>query len=417
MEFSKFAKKFTEHSGINQLMEDLGEAMAGDNDMLMLGGGNPAHIPEVQAFFQDRMQRIAAKPAEFAHIIGNYDPPKGDKQFIRALVDLIRDQYGWDVGPDNIALTAGSQAGFFLLFNILAGEFENGLRKQILLPMSPEYIGYAELGLTDDLFVANIPEIETFEDRTFKYHVNFEQLKVDESIGAICVSRPSNPTGNVISDDELQSLSKLAADNNIPLIVDNAYGMPFPNIIFTEAQLFWDSNTILCMSLSKLGLPGMRSGIVIANETIIDAIAKFNGIINLALGSFGPALAHDLVTSGEIISLSNNVIRPYYQRKAETAMSLLKRELDGVDFFIHKAEGALFLWLWLPGLSISSEALYARLKKRGVLVLSGHYFFPGLQEEWRHKDECLRITYSMNDDVVSAGIKLIAEEVKAVMNI
>ena len=98
-------------------------------------------------------------------------------------------------------------------------------------------------------------------------------------------------------------------------------------------------------------------------------------------------------------------------------MSLLKRELDGVDFFIHKAEGALFLWLWLPGLSISSEALYARLKKRGVLVLSGHYFFPGLQEEWRHKDECLRITYSMNDDVVSAGIKLIAEEVKAVMNI
>ncbi len=415
MEFSKFAKKFTEHSGINQLMEDLGDAMAGDNDVLMLGGGNPAHIPEVQAFFQDRLQRIAAKPAEFAHIIGNYDPPKGDKQFINALVDLIRDQYGWEIGPDNIALTAGSQAGFFLLFNMLAGEFENGVRKQILLPMSPEYIGYAELGLTDDLFVANIPEIETFDDRTFKYHVNFDGLKVDESIGAICVSRPSNPTGNVISDDELRSLSKLAADNNIPLIVDNAYGQPFPNIIFTEAELFWDTNTILCMSLSKLGLPGMRTGIVIANETIVDAIAKFNGIISLALGSFGPALAHDLVASGEIISLSNNIIRPYYKRKAETAMALLQRELDGLDYYIHKAEGALFLWLWLPGLTISSEELYVRLKKRGVLVISGHYFFPGLQQEWRHKDECLRITYSMSDDVVSAGIKLIAEEVKAVM--
>jgi valine--pyruvate aminotransferase len=161
----------------------------------------------------------------------------------------------------------------------------------------------------------------------------------------------------------------------------------------------------------------MRTGIVIANESIIDAIGQFNGIINLALASFGPALVYDLVTSGEIIRLSNTVIKPYYKRKAERAMSLLKEELKGVDFHIHKAEGALFLWLWLPGLAISSEELYQRLKRRGVLVISGHYFFPGLKEDWQHKHECLRITYSMNDEVVSAGIKLIAEEVKATLNL
>jgi valine--pyruvate aminotransferase len=413
MEFSKFAKKFTDHSGIGQLMEDLGNAMAGDQEVLMLGGGNPAHIPEMLAFFQDRMQRIVESPAEFAHIIGNYDPPVGDKQFITALAELIRGEYSWDIGPENIALTAGSQAGFFMLFNMLAGEFENGQHKQILLPMAPEYIGYAEVGLTEDLFVARKPEIETFDDHTFKYHLALDDLLIDETIGAICVSRPSNPTGNVLTDDEINSLSELAQKNNVPLIIDNAYGMPFPNIIFTEAGLIWNENIILCMSLSKLGLPGMRTGIVIANEEIVDAIAKFNGIINLALGSFGPALALDLVKSGEIIRLSNMIIKPYYQRKAERAMALLKQELQGVEFYIHKAEGALFLWLWLPGLVIDSEELYERLKQKGVLVLSGHYFFPGLQEDWRHKHECLRITYSMSDEVVSAGIKIIAEEVKA----
>jgi valine--pyruvate aminotransferase len=382
----------------------------------MLGGGNPAHIPEMLAFFQDRMQRIIEKPAEFAHIIGNYDPPKGDKQFIVALSDLFRKEYAWDIGPENIALTAGSQAGFFMLFNMLAGEFENGERKQILLPMAPEYIGYAEVGLMDDFFIAKKPEIETFDDHTFKYHLALDDLAIDDTIGAICVSRPSNPTGNVLTDYEVERLSELAEEKNIPLIIDNAYGMPFPNIIFTEANLFWNQNTILCMSLSKLGLPGMRTGIVIANEEIIDAIGKFNGIINLALGSFGPALALDLVKSGEIIRLSNTIIKPYYRRKAERAMLLLKQELQGVKFYIHKAEGALFLWLWLPGLAIGSEELYERLKQRGVLVLSGHYFFPGLKEDWQHKHECLRITYSMNDDVVSAGIKIIAEEVKAVAN-
>lgn len=394
-------------------MEDLGDAMAGDQDVLMLGGGNPAHIPEMLAFFQDRMQRIIENPAEFAHIIGNYDPPKGDKRFIAALSDLIRKEYGWNIGPDNIALTAGSQAGFFILFNMLAGEFENGERKQILLPMAPEYIGYAEVGLMDDLFIANKPEIEIFDDHTFKYHIAFDDLVIDSTIGAICISRPCNPTGNVLTDDEVERLSRLAEEKNVPLIIDNAYGMPFPNIIFTKANMFWNENTILCMSLSKLGLPGMRTGIVIANDEIINAIGKFNGIINLALGSFGPALAYDLVKSGEIIRLSNTVIQPYYKRKAERAMSLLHEALEGVDYHIHKAEGALFLWLWLPELAISSEELYERLKRRGVLVLSGHYFFPGLKEDWRHKHECLRITYSMHDDVVSAGIKIIAEEVKA----
>ena len=413
MNFSRFAKKFTGHSGISQLMDDLADAMAGNQDVLMLGGGNPAHIPEVLAFFQDRLQRIADKPAELTQIIGNYSSPQGDKQFIAALADLINEQYDWGISSENIALTSGSQASFFLLFNTFAGEFENGEHKQILLPMAPEYIGYAEVGIDDNLFVANKPEIETFEDRTFKYHPDFDNMPIHDGIGAICVSRPCNPTGNVLSDNEIDRLNTLALSNEIPLIIDNAYGMPFPNIIFSDAKLIWNENTILCMSLSKLGLPGLRTGIVIANREVIEAITMFNGIINLAMGNFGTALALDLVKSGEIINLSNQVIRPYYQRKAEQAIDWIKQSMQGIDFYIHKAEGALFLWLWLPGLPISSEELYQRLKKRGVLVLSGHYFFPGLEEDWSHKHECLRLTYSMTEEVVKEGIEIIADELKS----
>ena len=40
--------------------------------------------------------------------------------------------------------------------------------------------------------------------------------------------RPTNPTGNVLDDDEVDHLRQLACDHNIPLIVDNAYGAPFP---------------------------------------------------------------------------------------------------------------------------------------------------------------------------------------------
>jgi valine--pyruvate aminotransferase len=56
--------------------------------------------------------------------------------------------------------------------------------------------------------------------------------------------------------------------------------------------------------------------------------------------------------------------------------------------------------------------LYQRLKAKGLLVVSGHYFFPGMEEDkWKHKEECIRLTYAQDDSVVAQGIRLIAEEV------
>ena len=46
------------------------------------------------------------------------------------------------------------------------------------------------------------------------------------------------------------------------------------------------------------------------------------------------------------------------------AQSLFTRELDdSVPYFIHRSEGALFLWLWFEGLPITAKELYQRLKK------------------------------------------------------
>ena len=414
MNFSKFAQRFSEHSGIILLMDDLGEAMAGEQNVLMLGGGNPAHIPEVQAFFRDRMQQILDRPGEFARVVGDYDPPRGSMKFLEALADLLNHEYGWGLTAENVALTTGSQAAFFLMFNMFAGEFAGGATRKILLPMAPEYIGYADVGLADGIFTANRPTIEKLPDRTFKYHVDFDRLTVDESTGAICVSRPTNPTGNVLTDSEVSKLVEISGARGIPLIIDNAYGMPFPSIIFTEAELVWNENIILSMSLSKLGLPATRTGIVVARSDIITALSNINGILTLAPESVGPALACDLVQSGKVTEISRTLIRPYYEEKAQRAIALLHEELAGVDYYIHKAEGAIFLWLWLPGLPVTSQELYQRLKQRGVLVIPGRYFFPGLDDDpWPHKQECIRMTYSMNDDVVREGIKIIAKEVKA----
>ncbi len=413
MKLSRFGRKFSQQAGIISLMEDLGNALA-DGDMIMMGGGNPGFVPEVETALRDAMRRITDDPASFRRLVGVYDPPQGEKVFVKAMADLLRERFGWPVGPEHIALTNGSQSAFFMLFNLFAGEFEDGSRRRILLPMTPEYIGYADAGLAEDFFIAARPLIETIDAHTFKYRVDFDALPLDASIGALCVSRPTNPTGNVLTDDEMQHLSALARQWDIPLIVDGAYGLPFPNLVFTEVKPVWDDHLILCLSLSKFGLPAARTGIVIAQPSIIKALTSINAIMNLAPGSLGAMLVTDLVRSGGILELSERVVKPFYQAKAERAFAHLRDALDGLPYALHVPEGAMFLWLWLKDLPISSFELYQRLKARGVLVVSGHYFFPGLQEPWDHASQCLRITYSQDDATVARGLALLADEVWSV---
>ncbi|CDT29889.1 valine--pyruvate transaminase [Vibrio coralliirubri] len=410
MQFSKFGEKFNRYSGITRLMDDLNDGLRTPG-AIMLGGGNPAAIPAMLDYFNKASADMLAS-GELIAALANYDGPQGKDSFIKSLAAMLKETYGWDISEKNISLTNGSQSGFFYLFNLLAGQQPDGSHKKILLPIAPEYIGYGDAGIDDDIFISYHPEIELLENRQFKYHVDFEQLKVDDSVAAICASRPTNPTGNVLTDEEVRKLDKLARENNIPLLIDNAYGLPFPNIIFEDVEPFWNENTILCMSLSKLGLPGVRCGIVIASEEVTQALTNMNGIISLAPNSVGPAIANHMIEKGDLLRLSSEVIKPFYKDKSLRAVELLQDAIDDPRFRIHKPEGAIFLWLWFDELPITTMELYDRLKARGVLIVPGEYFFIGQEDEWDHAHQCLRMNYVQDDEAMQKGIAIIAEEVK-----
>lgn len=415
MQFSRFGQKFSTDAGIISLMDDLGNALA-DGSMIMMGGGNPARIDAVEVRLRERLAELAANPDDFRRLVGVYDPPQGEKQFIASLVDLLNRTWGWSLSADNIALTNGSQSAFFMLFNLFAGDMGEGRSRHILFPLAPEYIGYADAGIDAHAFRACRPVLNLEGEHGFKYAVDFDALEITPDTAALCVSRPTNPTGNVLTDAEMERLEALAEAHDIPLIVDGAYGLPFPDLMYVDATLRWSPRMILCLSLSKLGLPAVRTGIVIADAPIIRALAGMNAIINLATGSFGPLLMEPWVRSGEILAVSRDIVRPYYQARMQRAVAILQAELgDTVPWRLHRPEGAMFLWLWFPGLPMSSLALYERLKAQGVLVVSGHYFFPGLDDDgWPHRHECIRVTYSQDDALVEQGLRILARTVREV---
>jgi valine--pyruvate aminotransferase len=409
---SVFGARYARRTAAAELMLDLADAMAAPAPVYMLGGGNPARIPEVEAVYTRRLTEIAVDSAQFGRFAGQYSHPAGDPAFRDAVAATLHDEFGWRIERRNVALTAGSQLAFFFIFNWLSGPQPDGSRRRLLLPLAPEYIGYADLGVAHGMLCSQPALIERESDGFFKYRLDTANLAVPEDVAAICVSRPTNPSGNVLTTPELEQLDAAARQHGVPLVIDAAYGLPFPGLQFEDRAAFWNDNVILCLSLSKLGLPGARTGIVVAHESVIETITAFNATAALAPAGTAATIVEPLLASGELLRLCRDVVRPYYAARCRQAIDWLLEACTDLPVVIHRPEGAFFLWVWFPRLPVTSAELYRRLKARGVYVISGHHFFFGLQEDWPHRNECIRINYSQAPDSVARGIDILADEVR-----
>jgi valine--pyruvate aminotransferase len=414
MRLSAFGAKFAASSGISSLMDDLGTALEDNPSLLFMGGGNPGRVEAAEAFFQRRIEAILADPERRHQLLGVYQSPQGDRALRRELAAYLQREYGWAVGPQHIAIANGSQSAFFVLYNLFAGRMADDTLRRIHLPLSPEYVGYADIGLGEDFFTATRPRIERLDEGRFRYQVDFPALQIDERVAALCVSRPSNPTGNVISDGDVAELAARAGAANVPLILDGAYGLPFPGLIYREARPYWDDNTVLMLSLSKLGLPGARTGIVIAHPDIAAAFARANTVISLACGTLGPQLLRGTLADGSLGRLCRDVLRPFYAERRRLALEVFDRERGDLPLQVHAPDGAFFLWLWCEHLPIDSRELYERLKTRGVVVLPGNDFFIGTGHDWPHRHECLRLSYAGDATTIRSGIEILVSELRDV---
>jgi valine--pyruvate aminotransferase len=405
-QFSSYGEHYSQHAGIVELMDDLGSALRNNPQMLMMAGGTPARIPAAEQLFQATLQQLAADAASTQLLLGRYQEPKGDLAIRELLAAQLREEYAWALTADNIALSNGGQSAFGILANMLAGDSSQG-EKRIHFPLVPEYLGYADIGLSADFFSGAKPQITLLENSLFKYTLD-RAATIPVDAAALCISRPTNPSGNVLTDAEVSFLDAAARRRGIPLIIDAAYGLPFPALHYSDdTHAYWSDNVIWLLSLSKVGLPGVRSGFVIASAEIIEAFSRANTILNLASGNLGPALAARLLPSKQLQKLSREVLQPWYAAKASTAVNVIREALKNIPCHIHKPEGAFFLWLWFPELATSSQELYTRLKAQGLLVIPGENSFMGLAEPWAHSRQCLRLSYAVSDDTLQRGAAIL----------
>ena len=408
---SQFGSQMSQLTGVRAIMKDIIETLRNNagQEFINLSAGNPVILPEVEQLWRDCTQELLASP-DYGEVVCRYGSSQGYAPLIEAVVTDFNSRYGLNLSDRNILITPGSQALYLYAANAFGGYTKEGELRQIVLPLSPDYTGYGGVSLTPEALIAYQPtlEIDT-EQHRFKYRPDFSQLQITAQTGCVIFSRPCNPTGNVLTDEEVSKIAALAGLHNVPVLVDSAYAPPFPALNFTAMTPQFGNNIVHCMSLSKAGLPGERIGIAIGDPQLIKILESFQTNACIHSSRYGQAIAAKAIASGRLGDIALKVIRPHYQRKLE----ILESTLDGampqeLPWYLHQGEGAIFAWLWLQDLPMTDWEFYQELKQVGVIVVPGSTFFPGLRQDWQHKQQCLRISLTATETGIATAMKRLA---------
>ena len=400
-------------TGVRAIMKDIIETLeaAEGQEYINLSAGNPLILPEVEQLWRDCTAELLANSSEFGEVVCRYGSSQGYGPLISAIATDFNRRYNLNLSERNILITPGSQTLYFYAANAFGGYIPNGNLKQIVLPLSPDYTGYGGVSLAPEALVAYKPTLDIdAAAHKFKYRPDFSQLTIAENTGCVIFSRPCNPTGNVLTDEEVQKIASLAAPFNVPVLIDSAYGPPFPALNFTEMTPVFGENILHCMSLSKAGLPGERIGVAIGDAKWIQVLESFQTNLCIHPSRYGQAIAARAINSGALAEISLQVIRPFYQNKFDVVENTLNQAMPkDLPWFLHRGEGAIFAWLWLKDLPVTDKEFYQQLKQVGVIVVPGSSFFPGLQENWPHKQQCLRISLTASDEEIAVGMQRLAK--------
>lgn len=414
---SHYGNEMSRLTGVRAIMKDIIETLraGAGQEFINLSAGNPLIVPEVEQLWRDCTVDLLAS-SEYGEVVCRYGASQGYQPLIEAIVHDFNQRYGLNLSDRNILITPGSQSLYFYATNAFGGYTSSGQLKKIVLPLSPDYTGYGGVTLTPEALVAYKPALDIDAPaHRFKYRPDFTQLEIDETTGCVLFSRPCNPTGNVLTDEEVRKIAALAAPYDVPVLIDSAYAPPFPALNFTEMAPIFGGNIIHCMSLSKAGLPGERIGIVIGDEQVVQVLECFQTNMCIHSPRYGQAIAARAIKSGALADIAANVIRPFYQNKIRIIESTLDQLMpNDIPWFLHRGEGAIFTWLWLKDLPMTDWELYQELKQVGVIVVPGSSFFPGLREDWDHTRQCVRISLTAGDKEIEVGMKRLTEVVKTI---
>src|SRR5581483_5074170 len=196
-------------------------------------------------------------------------PSRGLPEFLQAVAGALESELSTRFEPEhNLLATCGGMHALFLTFLALLNPGD-----EVLVP-APCY--FLE-GIVEPLG-ARIVYVEMQEDREYSWDLEQLASKITPRTKCIFVNTPLNPTGRVLSEEELWSIADMADRHDVILIADESYdtlvydGRRHKSLAAVPAA---KHRTLLMRSFTKsFAMPGWRVAFVAGPAPLIDALTK-----------------------------------------------------------------------------------------------------------------------------------------------
>ena len=291
-----------------------------------------------------------------------YTEARGLAALRERIAAYYRQTQDLDVDPDRIVVTTGASGGFVLGF--IAG-FEPGDRVALADPGYPAY--------RNILTALGIEPVPLPAGPDTRFQPSIALLEKAGKLDGLIVASPSNPTGTMLSADELRALTEYCAVRGIRLVSDEIYHGITYGAPAVSALRFTDRAVVVNSFSKYFSMTGWRIGWMVlpiddAYTRAVECLAQNLYISPPTLSQFAAAAAFDC--SAE---LDANVARYAANRK------ILLDELPraGLDR-LAPADGAFYLYADVRQLTNDSEEFCRRmLEETGVATAPGTDFDQG----------------------------------------
>lgn len=325
-----------------------------------------------------------------------YGERRGYAPLRKGIAQILASQ-GLQTHPENILITAGSQQAIFLVVQVLLKP------KDIVLVEDPTYsvaldlfrsLGFQIVGIPVDGQGMQVEKLETL-------------LQLHHPKLIYTIPNFHNPTGTCLSSARRRELILLAGKYNVPILEDDFVGdLRYEGHTQPSLKSLDPGGQVIYVStFSKMLMPGLRVGFIVADGPVYNSLLNFKRLSDLATSTLIQRALDAYMTVGRYQTYLHRSCQIFRARR-DAMVAALKRHMPGSSFEISK--GGLFIWLKLPKMS-STNDLLPTAQREGVSFAPGNSFFI----DGKSGKEWIRLNFAAQPvDDIEEGIKRLGLSVR-----
>lgn len=341
----------TPPSGIRKYFDML----HGMSDVISLGVGEPDFVTP----WQIRESAIYSLEKGRTHYTSN----TGILELRQAICSMLERKYSLNYNPVNqIIITVGASEAIDIAIRSIAGPGD-----EVIIP-EPCFVAYK--GCVNFAGAKAVP-LQLKEDNCFKLTVDQLKACVTEKTKVLILAYPNNPTGAVMTEEELKPIAEYLSAKDIIVISDEiysdlTYGMK--HFSFAEFKNMHDKVVYVNGFSKSFSMTGWRLGYVCAHKDIISQMLKIHQYAIMCAPSFVQYAAIDALKHCE-----EDVVK--MRQEYDARRRYLHNGLISIGIDCFEPEGAFYVFPNIKKTGLTSEQFCDRLlMEHKVLVVPGTAF-------------------------------------------